>query len=66
MATQSGEGFEYDSSFSDDSAWSDDPAEELNVNSEAVDAAFDEEDVKTDPLAEDEEDNNDETTQEKS
>ena len=66
MATQSGEGFEYDSSFSDDSAWSDDPAEDLNVNSEAIDAAFDDENIKTDPLAEDKEDSNDDTIQESS
>ena len=57
MATESGEGFEYDSTFSEDSAWSDDPVDELNVNSEAMDAAFDEDEVKTDPL---EENNNDE------
>ena len=66
MATQSGEGFEYDSSFSDDSAWSDDPVEELNVNSEAIDAAFDEDDTKTDPLADNKGDSNNETIQDSS
>ncbi len=51
MATQSGEGYEYDSTFSEDSAWEDDPAEELNVNAEAIDAAFDEETPsKIDPM----------------
>ncbi|CAI8263378.1 MAG: Uncharacterised protein [Methanobacteriota archaeon] len=55
MASNSGEGFEYDSTFADDSAWSDDPIEELNVNSDAMDAAFDdEEDTKVDPVSEDE------------
>ena len=54
MADESGKEFEYDSTFSEDSAWSDDPADELNVNLEAVDAAFDEDEVKTDPLAENE------------
>ncbi|MED5272502.1 MAG: hypothetical protein VX613_06410, partial [Candidatus Thermoplasmatota archaeon] len=66
MATESGEGFEYDSTFSEDSAWSDDPAEELNVNSEAIDAAFDddEEIVKTDPVTNDENTKDEEGTNE--
>ena len=66
MATESGEGFEYDSTFSEDSAWSDDPADELNVNSEAMDAAFDDDDevVKTDPVANDESDKGDDETNE--
>jgi len=51
LATESGEGFEYDSTFSGESAWEDDPIDELNVNSESIDAAFDKEVItKTDPL----------------
>ena len=38
----------------------------MNVNSEAIDAAFDDENIKTDPLAEDKEDSNDDTIQESS
>ena len=42
LASESGVGFEYDSTFSGESGWDDDPIDELKINSASISQAFEE------------------------